>query len=298
MQLTPQSLRALGTGFQATFMQVFDSVKSDWSTVAMEVPSGAALETYGWMKELPGMREFVGQRVINNLEAEGYQLRNKTWEHTIGVKRTHIEDDVLGLYRLAFSQQGEITARHPDELVYGRLESGFSETGLDGQYYFDSDHVGYTETGAETSWSNVQAGSGAPWFLMDLSRATMKPLVFQKRLDVRFIRKDKDEDDNAFLNDEFWYGARARYAAGFGFHQLALGSKAALDATNYEAARQSLMGQRRPDGTKLPVMPTHLVYGSSNEGAARRLIENALKSGGESNEWAKSITLKLSPHLP
>lgn len=79
------------------------------------------------------MREWVGQRVIHNLESAGAQLKNKHYEHTIGVDRNDIEDDKLGIYAPMFSMQGEIVARHPDELVWGLLPTGFATTGFDGQ---------------------------------------------------------------------------------------------------------------------------------------------------------------------
>ena len=143
MQITAPVLLALQQGFNAAFLQGLGSVKPTLDLVAMRVPSTADTENYGWMKELPGMREWVGQRQINNLEASAAQLKNKTYEHTIGVKRENIEDDKLGIYTPMLSMQGEVVARHPDELVWGLLPVGFSTTGFDGQYFFDTDHVGY-----------------------------------------------------------------------------------------------------------------------------------------------------------
>lgn len=143
MLITAASLVALQQGFNAAFLQGFGSTKPSWDLVAMRVPSTADIENYGWMKELPGMREWVGQRVVHNLEASGAQLRNKNYEHTIGVDRNNIEDDKLGIFAPMFSMQGEIVARHPDELVWGLLPTGFAIKGFDGQYFFDTDHVGY-----------------------------------------------------------------------------------------------------------------------------------------------------------
>lgn len=297
MQITPGNLTLLAQGFNAAFLKGFEGVQSSYTRVAMTIPSTSDAENYGWMKDLPGMREWVGQRVIHNLESQAASLKNKKWEHTIGVKRDNIEDDKLGIYSNVFAMQGEIAARHPDDLVWGLLPQGFTTKGFDGQYYFDTDHVGYGRDKAEKSWSNVQSGAGAPWFLMDLSRNYMKPLIFQSRKAVKFVKKNRDDDDNVFMNDEYIFGCDARYNAGFGFHQLAFGSKAPLDKANFEAAQLALASQFRPDGSPLGVDATVLVCGASNRSAAKALLEKEYLAGGENNVNYKAVELLVVPWL-
>jgi phage major head subunit gpT-like protein len=297
MNITAPVLSALQQGFNAAFLSGFGSVTPSWPQVAMRVPSTAALENYGWMKELPGMREWVGQRVILNLEATGAQLKNKHYEHTIGVDRNAIEDDKLGIFGPMFSIQGEIVARHPDQLVWGLLPTGFSTLGFDGQYYFDTDHVGYTEAGVETVWSNTGGGAGAPWFLMDLSRNFMKPLIFQDRKAAEFVSLNRSTDTNVFMDRQFMFGVDARHVAGFGFHQLAYGSKATLDTAAFVAARLALETQRRPDGSPLPVQATHLVCGPSRRAEAEVILLKAFLAGGETNVNYKAVELVINPWL-
>lgn len=295
--LTPQNLRTLQQGFNAAFQRGIDAVQVTYQLIAMTVSSQTNAENYGWMKDLPGMREWVGQRVINNLESAGASLANKPWEHTIGVDRDDVEDDRLGKYGLKFSQQGEIVARHPDDLVWGLLPKGFSVPGFDGQPFFDADHAGFDRDGNEASWSNVQAGSGAPWFLMDLSRTFMKPLVFQERKKAEFVYKTRPDDDNVFWEKKLVFGADARYNAGFGFHQLAFGSRIALNSTNYQAGRVALAQQFRPDGAPLAVRATHLIVGPSNEAAALELLQAERNAAGATNIFRGTTQLVVSPHL-
>jgi phage major head subunit gpT-like protein len=297
MQITPSTLRALSSGFQAAFLRGIESVQQQWPLVAMEVNSQAALENYGWMKDLPGMREWVGQRVVHNLESMVYQIVNKHFEHTVGVDADDIADDRLGIYTNRFAMQGEIAAMHPDTMVWAALLAGFTTTGLDGQYFFDTDHVGYTSAGVETTYSNNGGGAGAPWFMMDLSRGFMKPLVFQRRQAVNFVNKDRPDDDSVFLNRQFLFGVDARYNVGYGFHQLAYASKQTLDAAAYAAARVSMGTQRKPDGTAMNVMPTHLIVGPPNEAAARSVIGVANLAGGGDNPWYNTAKLVVVPAL-
>lgn len=297
MIITAASLLALQQGFNAAFQQGFGSVKTTMDLIAMRVPSTASIENYGWMKELPGMREWIGQRVINNLEASNAQLKNKNWEHTIGVDRNDMEDDKLGIYNNVLSIQGETVARHPDELVWGLLPNGFTTQCFDGQYFFDTDHVGYDKNGAEVAWSNTGGGAGNPWFLMDLSRNFMKPMIFQERKKAEFIALNKVDDYSVAMERQFIFGADARYVAGFGFHQLAYGSKQALDSASFTAGRLALETQRRPDGSPLPVMVTHLITGPSGRGAAEAILKKEFLANGESNVNFKAIELVIDPRL-
>lgn len=297
MLITHLTLAALLQGFNAAFLKGFGSVTPSLDQVAMRVPSSTKTENYGWMKDLPGMREWVGQRTIHNLESSAAQLTNKNYEHTIGVDRNDIEDDRLGIYSPMFAMQGEIVAAHPDSLVWGLLPTGFATTGFDGQYFFDTDHVGYTSAGAETAWSNTGGGSGGVWFLMDLSRNFMKPLIFQERKAAEFVNLNRATDPNVFFERQYVFGAEARYVAGFGFHQLAYGSKATLDAAAFVAARLALETQRRPDGSPLPVMATHLVCGPTRRAEAEAVLMKEYLASGESNTNYKAVNLIVNPWL-
>lgn len=296
MQINNATLKALNQGFQKVFLDAFGSVTPTYQQVAMVVNSTTKIENYGWLKELPGMREWVGDRVINNLEATSAQLVNKNWEHTFAVKRDDIEDDTLGIYNNIVSMQAETVARHPDELVWNLLPQGFSTTGFDGQYFFDTDHVGFDVDGNETSWSNTGGGSGAVWVLADLSRNFMKPLIFQNRRAAQFVSKTNPNDDNVFFSGEFVFGADARYTAGFGFHQLAFGAKDTLDATSFKEARLALTTQRRRDGTPLPVRPTHLIVGPSRLDEAEAIIK-ADFIGGTKNTLYNQVEIIECPYL-
>ena len=301
MDINNATLAILNNTFNAAFLEGFNAIGSSpnlYKDVVMEVPSTGLLENYGWMKDIPGVREWIGPRFINNLESTGFQIVNKEWEHTLGIKRSAIEDDKLNVFSMAVKMQGETVARHPNELVFAQtLLTGFTAGGYDGQYFFDTDHVSYTNQGIETTWTNTGGGSGNPWFLMDLSRSYMRPIVFQNRRAPEFTPLVSPSDPNVFMLNEFLYGFYARYAAGFGFHQLAYGAKTTLDVTAYQAARVALSTQFRPDGSALAVRGTHLVVGPSNEGAALRLVKNPYLTGGATNEWFGTAEVIVVPQL-
>jgi phage major head subunit gpT-like protein len=292
MLITNDNLAGVFNGFKTSFNKGFEGAKSRYADVAMIATSSAEDETYAWLGQFPKLREWVGERIVRNLMAHGYKIANRKFEDTIAVGRTKIEDDRYGIFDPMFREMGKAAAEYPDELVFFLLGMGFSETCYDGQPFFDPDHPVRIDGEQTVSVGNVQAGTGAPWFLLDCSRA-FKPLVFQERIKPVFTTLDKEADHNVFWQDEYIYGCRARGAAGFGFWQLAFGSKAELNAENYEAARAAMQNMKGDGGRPLGINPDTLVVGPSLEGAAMRLVNNGTRIvmvGEAPNQTPVSVT--------
>ena len=104
------------------------------------VPSTTGEQDYKWLGQMPGMREWIGEREVQALAAYDYLIKNKKFEMTIGVPRDDIEDDKYGVYTPLFSNMGEAAALHPDELVFGAMMSGFNEKCYDGLSFFNTAH--------------------------------------------------------------------------------------------------------------------------------------------------------------
>lgn len=296
MIINRANLDALRVGFKTHFQQGLAQAPSQWPRIATEVPSSVREEKYGWLGKLPGVREWTGPRLVQNLAEHDYAIKNKPWELTIGVDRDDIQDDNLGMYGPLFQEMGASTGAHVDTLVFSLLKAGFSTACYDGQNFFDTDHPVIDENGAIVTVANTDGGAGAPWFLL-VTKRPLKPLIFQKRKDWEFINKDRPDDDNVFMNREFLYGADARGNAGLGFWQMAWGSKQTLDATRYETARAAIMGMKGDHGRPLGLVPDLLVVPPSLEGAGRGLLQSQLVNGGESNKWAGTAELLVVPWL-
>jgi len=294
MLINANNLSLVFSGFKSVFGGAFQGAKTHYTSVAMTVPSIARDETYGWLGDFPEIREWIGERIICNLKAHSYTIANREFESTVKVKRIDIADDRYGIFAPMFSEMGRGAAQHPDKLIFGLLASGFSNICYDGQYFFDTDHPVLVD-GVESSVSNVQAGAGPGWFLLDTSRA-VKPLIWQTREPYEFQSLDKSTDENVFMRGEYLYGVQARANAGFGLWQLAFGSRAELTKENYEAARAAMMSLKGDNGVSLGVTPTVLVVPASLEGAGRRVLK-ATVNGGEANEWADSADLIVSHYL-
>ncbi len=296
MLVNGATLRTLGSSFNALFSRGRVRIQKQRQLVSTVVPSTTSQNEYGWLKDLPGMREWIGDRVIHQMEANGYAIKNKSWEQTVAVKRDDIDDDNVGVYSLRFELMGEAAEQHPELLVFDALKNGFTTNCYDGQYFFDTDHPVLDVDGKPISVANTDGGSGTPWFLIDDTRSIL-PVIFQDRRPLKFTAKDNLDDDNVFLRNEFVYGADARYNVGYGFWQTCWGSKQPLNPDNYGSARAALSGMKGDYGRPLGVRPTLLVVPPSLEKAALKIVNNELGANGESNEWKGTAKVEVVPWL-
>jgi phage major head subunit gpT-like protein len=287
------TLEAARKGFNTLFNQAFSEAKTYWDQVAMLVPSGSGEEVYAWLKALPKMREWLGDRTVKNIAEADLTIKNKDWELTIGVPRNAFLDDNLGVYSPLMSEMGRSAALHPDELIFGTLlPGGFSSLAYDGQFFFDTDHPV-----AGASVSNFGGGSGTAWYLLDTTRS-IKPFIFQQRQAPEFQAKDDpNTSDHVFNNKEYVYGVDSRDNAGYGLWQMAYASKNTLDSTAYAAARAAMMSFKDDEGRPLGIMPSLLVVPPSLESAAREILKADRSANGESNIYKDSADLLVVPWL-
>ncbi len=296
MIINRTNLSALFTGFKVVFTEAFQAAQSQFDRVAMTVPSSTSKETYAWLGTVTRFREWLGDRVIQNLATHDFTIKNRSFENTVGVDRDDIEDDAIGIYRPILAQLGQDAKTHPDELVFSLLAAGFDSACYDGQYFFDADHPVLDEHGAIQSASNVQAGAATPWFLLDTTKA-IKPFIFQKRKDYKFVAMDQETDEAVFSRKQFRYGVDARCNVGYGLWQLAFGSKAALDETNFSAARAAMMSLKGDNGKPLAVRPNLLVVPPSLETAAKKLVMAENTANGATNILKGAADVLVCPWL-
>lgn len=140
MLINSQNLHGMYVGYSTIFNQAFDGAKPLYDRVATVVPSTTDTETYAWLGDIPGMREWIGDREVKNLTGSGYTIRNKSFELTVGIPKEAVEDDKIGLYRPSVQTLAQSAAMHPDELVFDLLANGFDKTCCDGQPFFSDTH--------------------------------------------------------------------------------------------------------------------------------------------------------------
>lgn len=296
MIISQATLDALRVAFNTAFKMGLGLAALQKDKVAMTIKSTTASNAYGWLNQMPGMREWIGPRVIQNLSESSYSITNKHFEETVGVDRNDIEDDNLGQYSMLMNRLGEAAAAFPEQLVWDLLKAGFTTNCFDGQSFFDTDHPIVLADGSTGTYANTDGGGGTPWFLL-CTNQSVKPIIYQERKAATFVSKDKETDENVFNQRRFVYGVDLRCNVGYGLPQMAWGSKQTLNAANYGIARAALQNMKGDGGRPLGLVPNLLVVPPSLESAALKLMNSENAAGGETNEWKGTATPLVVPWL-
>jgi phage major head subunit gpT-like protein len=297
MIITSAVILALRTAYSSLFQASFTGAESIKDKVATTVPSTTTSNTFGWLGQWPGFREWVGDRVFKDMQAQSYVITNKSWESSVAVPRETIEDDNVGVYNPMFTEMGRAAKVHPDELVFGLLKAGETTLCYDGQNFFDTDHPVFANvdgTGAMTTVSNLQAGAEPAWYLMDVSRS-LKPLIYQERKAPQFTHMTGNEDESVFMRKEYRFGVDSRSNVGFGFWQMAFKSKAELTPENFEAAYAQMASLKADGGRTMGLRATVLVVPPNLRSKALAITKADLVNGGETNVNAGLVETIVTP---
>ncbi len=141
-------------GLKAIFMQAYgDALKSTLvERICTVVKSDSDSEDYPWLGAVPKVREFLGERQAKDLANFSYNIKNKTWENTLGVKRTDMEDNKLGMLRMRVQELAQEAARYRDELagaflVGAAASDAYPYLCYDGTGLFDTAHPATSDIG-------------------------------------------------------------------------------------------------------------------------------------------------------
>lgn len=314
MILNQQNLREFFVGLSTAFQSAYSDlikVNQDWQQVAMVLPSTTKENLYGWLSRWPKVRKWVGDRHLKNLAANGYRLTNEKFEDSIQIPRDDFDDDQQNMYgTVVKTGWSDAVIKFFCNNVFGLFANGTTNLCYDGTAFFNSSHPMTSASGVTTYQSNLIAGGGNPWYLLDV-RSGMKPFIVQERRPFSFRALFDLNDSQVFMRDEFPCGIDGRYAFGYGFWQRALRSGATLNQTNFDAAVAQMMGLQDEEGEALGVMPNLLVCGPSNRAAALQAIKSSLLPwqtsvtgsgtntvGGNSNYNLDAVEILVVPWLP
>lgn len=297
--LTQAQIDALKTTLVARWNAGLKLSPDDWKKIAKLVKSNGKSNTYEWLSQFPAFREWVGSRLHKVFKETAYTVVNRKFEATVDVQRTDIEDDNIGQYGTLAESAGQSSTDLKNDLVFQALSAGFASVCYDGQYFFDTDHPVYPNedgSGVAASVSNMQAGAGAPWVLLCTKRAA-SPIYLQERMAAEFDSITSVQNGNVFDLDVYSFGGRWRGEAAYGFWQCAFGSKADLDAANFNAAYAAMMKFTGDGGRKLGIVPDTLVTGPDNMAAAEALLKAQQNAAGASNTNYNKVQLIVTPWM-
>lgn len=297
-------LQGLRTAYSDIFQKAMSKAQSQYKNVATTVSSTSASNTYGWLGQFPRLSEWTGSRAFKDMKEFGYTIVNKKYESSVKIARADFEDDNLGVYNPLFQEMGYAAATHPDEIVFGLLRDGKTNSCSDGSPFFSSSHKVFENvdgTGAAQTVSNLVGTGTDSWYLLDVSRP-LKPFIFQERTKPELEAITTTTNDTVFTEDVYPFGIRYRCNGGYGFWQQAVCSTEDLNVASFEKALVTMQGFTADGGRPLGLgfggqSGTMLVVPPAMQAQARKILEADRDDNGASNIWYHAATILVSPWL-
>lgn len=191
-----QVLTDLNKSFRVIFNDALtdDSASPFQAGTVLNIDSQTSIEEYNWLNAFPRLREWIGERKVADFKAEEHQIKNRSYEATIGVKREHIMDEQFGLYEPQIqslaNEYGRKVRRHLSALLQAGLSGTIqvdddparSITGYDGQNFFSASHPRSKE--GLSAQSNITDGGSDP----------LAPATLDEALEVMETRESENGD--------------------------------------------------------------------------------------------------------
>lgn len=284
MDISPIALQSLNNGVSTAYNTQLWAAKSIYKAFTYDASSTGDAEVYPRLNMLPGLREWVGERVVNWLTLSTFSIVNKTYESTIAVKRENLEDDKYGFLSQIAQGMGQATGELPDNLIAGLMKDGNTSIVADGSNFYDTDHPNFNADGTNGTNTNYQAApdgyTGPSWYLMATDKPT-RPFIYQTRRPFVLKALFDPSGHDVYWKNEFSWGTDGRCNAGYGLWYLTFRSDAPMTLANLIAARTAMAAWRRPDGTPMGIVGDLLVAPVALFPSARTYCENEYLPAGD-----------------
>lgn len=140
MQIVPSALSPLiYQSANLEFQKAYQETETWYTKVATEIQSKTSVNVYSFVSKLAGMRKWEGARVLQNMRAQSYSLRNVDWEDSVALDVNDAEDDNLGMFKAHIQSLGMAAKKLPEDALVTSLQST-TELCFDGLTYFHDSH--------------------------------------------------------------------------------------------------------------------------------------------------------------
>jgi phage major head subunit gpT-like protein len=122
MELNRANLNMLFTSVKTNYLKGRISAKKAYLALATIITSSAAIEAIPALIGTAKMREWIGPRLVKNLETQMVIATNKKYEYTVGIPDTAIADNQFGFYTDTLSQQvGFASEQVWDDMLFAAI---------------------------------------------------------------------------------------------------------------------------------------------------------------------------------
>lgn len=178
MLITSSNLDALFISFSKNFEQAYMTEAAPLlDSIGSRIPSNTRDQRYPFVQAISGaMREWKGERKVQNIVVDGFTVTNKKWENTLGIERVDLEDDQYGVYSSMLIPN---LARHarllPDVEIAAAIAA--NAVGYDAKAFFATDHPKDPSGQNPGSQSNILATSALSATTLAAAQARMMSWV-------------------------------------------------------------------------------------------------------------------------
>lgn len=159
MLVNRENVSEIFRNINTSFNAALQATQTQWPNIATRIPTMAIVEKMDWLGEFPNWREWVGDKVMQNLSAYPYTVTLTEYEASIAVKRRDIEADRYGIYGQQARSQGELAAYFPEERVADAVNNSFTDLCHDGQAFFSNSHPLKAKDGSATTFDNLETAA-------------------------------------------------------------------------------------------------------------------------------------------
>jgi phage major head subunit gpT-like protein len=197
-QVSPASIHALYQTYLFNFDNAYSATPVWYTKVATVIPSSGEENVYPSMEPLPGLREWVGDRIYHGIAARSYTLRNRKFELSAELDVDKVEDNQAGMFsNFVIPQMGEQSAKWPDDQIRDAMQNGDSSSNVryqawDGLTFFNDAHPVSLDNSSLGTYDNLRA-----------STALTGPNVVAIRTAMAAIKKPDGRPGGVRLTDIF-----------------------------------------------------------------------------------------------
>lgn len=160
ISVNPGTIADLTTSLVTRFKDGLKRGPTYYDKIAQVETSTTAQSIYAWSGATGSLREWLGDRAVEEMKLYDWAIKNRHFEKTLRVNLDNVADNNLVGYGNEAEQLGDAANRHPDKLVTTLLSNGFTNLGYDGVAFFSTAHPG---TGANQSNKGTTALSAAAY---------------------------------------------------------------------------------------------------------------------------------------
>lgn len=140
MDINAANLASLQKTFNTLFQQGLAFTPGvDVGFLLRDFPSSGAGNFYAWLDRIPGFRQWVGDRIFNNVRGQKFEVLNLPFEDSVSMGRDEIEDDQYGVYGPMVQMMAEAWIELKRKLVLDVL--CLNPLSFTGKAFFANDHA-------------------------------------------------------------------------------------------------------------------------------------------------------------